>query len=118
MVPALLLFAALAAGPVRPLSPCAFGATNAIPTSSSLADQLRCYQSTERRVSIPGTSFTEGNVSGGYCVKGVAIDRFQVGRCSSFGSDAAITIPFASVYYIGDNPDLEYVTVYLVGRAG
>lgn len=119
MLASLLLAAAFVGGPApRIVTPCAFGAENAISGSSTLADQLRCYQTSGRRVSIAGTSFTEGGISGGYCVKGVASDRVQVGRCSSFGSDAAITIPFTSIAFVTDNPDAEYVSITLVARGG
>ena len=118
MIPSLLLSIVLFAAPSHAASPCEFGAATPIPSNSSLADQLRCYQSAGRRVSVAGTSFTEGGVTGGYCVKGVASDRFQVGRCSSFGVDAAIIIPFASVAYLTDRPDLEYVTITLLPHGG
>jgi hypothetical protein len=117
MIPSIILSALLVAAPARSHSPCEYGAATAIPANSSLADQLRCYQGVGRRVTIPGTTFTEGGATGGYCVKSVATDRFQVGRCTAFGDDVAITIPFTSVAYLTDRPDLEYVTISLHGSS-
>jgi len=113
---ALLTAAALLVAPHAPLRDCAYGATTPISSSSTLADQLRCYQSAGRRIVVAGTSYTEGLVANGYCVKGVATDRVQIGRCTAAGSDPAIIIPFTNVAYLTDNPDQEFVTLYLNGR--
>ena len=104
--------AAYLPGPV-PAPPCSYGRNQVIPESSSLSEQLRCYQSSGRKVSVAGTTFEDGRSSGGFCIRAVATDRFQVSGCASFGTDAALTIPFASVSYIGDDPRNEYVMIYL-----
>jgi hypothetical protein len=115
---ALLTTVALLVAPPSPMRDCAYGATTPISQGSTFADQLRCYQTSGRRISVAGTSYTEGVVSNGYCVKGVGTDRVQVGRCTSAGSDPAITIPFTNIAYLTDNPDQEYVVLYLNGKIG
>ena len=64
-------------------------------------------------MSIPGTSFEEGNVSGGFCIKSLAQDHMQVSSCAPFGTDAALTISFTSIFYLGDDSRGEFVPIYL-----
>lgn len=112
---AVLLFAP---PPATPVLDCTYGASTPIPQTSTWSEQFRCYQNGGRRVSVAGTQFAEGAVSGGFCIKGVANDRLQVAKCNSFGQDVAVTIPFTNIAYLTDNPDQEYVVIYLNGKIG
>lgn len=96
-----------------PTVDCSFGRARTISESSSLADQLRCYQSAGRHVSVPGTTYEGGTVSDGNCIRAVATDRVQISGCASFSAESAITIPFSSIAFITDAPRDPYVTIFL-----
>lgn|SRR5690348_5857176 len=90
-------------------------------SGATFADQFRCYQSAERNISIPAAGLVSGssNSSDAVCVKGVANDRIQVGRCTTFGVSRAnmVTIPFSAILYISDDSEDDHpVVVTLVGH--
>ncbi len=97
-----------------PTAPCAFGRGNPIQASSTWADQFKCYQSSGRQVSIVGNgTFEAGTVSGGVCVTGVAVDRFQVAACGSFAGDSAMTLSYSAIAYVVDDPRNQAASIYL-----
>ncbi len=97
--------------------PCAFGRAQTLQEGTTLADQLRCYMTSGRKVSIVGTFFessvSSSGISGGNCIRAIVADRFQVSSCGNFNTDAALTIPYSAISYIADDPSYEAVTIYL-----
>ncbi len=97
--------------------PCAFGRAQTLQEGTTLADQLRCYMTSGRKVSIVGTFFessvSSSGISGGNCIRAVVSDRFQVSGCASFSTETALTIPFSSISHIADDPGNEVVVIYL-----
>lgn len=89
-------------------------------SGATFADQFRCYQSSQRNISIPavGLVTSSSESSNAVCVKGVANDRVQVGRCTAFGVShvSQVTIPFSSILYISDDEDADAVVITLTGR--
>ncbi len=93
--------------------PCAFGRAQTLQEGTTLADQLRCYMTSSRKVSVAGTGFETGVISGGVCIRAVVSDRFQVSGCAGFSTEMALTIPFSSISHIADDPGNEVVVIYL-----
>jgi hypothetical protein len=100
---------AAAPAPATPVG-CEFGRDRAIPDGSVFADQFRCYKTAGRKISIPGTSLSDGGLNGGGCIVGVALDRVQVANCNGW-SDKSVTIPFASIQLLVDEATKDFVTV-------
>lgn len=123
MKPALLVALALTLGassgahprPTAALagSPCNFGRGKPLPDQSTWADQFRCYQTSGRRVSVPGSAFDAGTVSGGVCILSVTADRLQIAACGSFAGDAAMILPYSTIAYVVDDPRTEHVALYV-----
>jgi hypothetical protein len=94
--------------------PCQFGRGAAIADPSTWYEQFKCYQSSGRHVSIPGSgNFEAGTVSGGLCLQAVTRDRVQIAACGSFNGDAAMTLPYTAIAYVIDDPRTDFVNVYV-----
>ena len=102
----LLLSLALAlAGPAP--APCTLA------TSPTLADQFLCYKNAGRKIAFPETQFFAVEPNGTGCIIAIGADRMEVGPCDSF-SRTTITVTYASIRTVVDNPDQEWVSVFLV----
>lgn len=117
--PLLILISLALGAPVAPTAhragPCG------VNSGATFADQFRCYQSSERNISVPAAGLISGSSgsSDAVCVKGVANDRVQVGRCTTFGVSrmSVVTIPFASILYISDDQEDDHpITVTLLAH--
>lgn len=96
-----------------PTRACSFSRENPIPENSTWADQFRCYQSSGRRVTFEASVLPSQTLSGGSCVRGVGVDRVQIGACGGFNGDASITISFSAIASVIDNPDRPDVVIRL-----
>lgn len=114
----ILVSLALHAPRIPPTHAAAACGTN---SGAALADQFRCYQSSDRNLSIPavGLVTSSSESSDAVCVKGVASDRVQVGRCTAFGVSrvSVVTIPFSAILSISDDQEDDHpVSIALIGR--
>ena len=64
-------------------------------------------------MSVIGTVFEAGTVRGDQCVRAVAPDRVQIAACGGFGSDAALTLAYAQIAYVFDDPRRDAVEITL-----
>ena len=94
--------------------PCQFGRGAPIPDASSWYEQFKCYQSSGRHVTIPGSgAFEGGTVSGGLCLVAVTHDRVQIAACGSFSGDGALTLPYSAIAYLVDDPRADPVNIFV-----
>lgn len=104
----------LAARAADVAGPCQFGRGAPIPDASSWYEQFKCYQSSGRHVTIPGSgAFEAGAVSGGLCLIAVTHDRVQIAACGSFGGDGALILPYSAIAYVVDDPRADPVNIYV-----
>lgn len=101
------------ATPVTPSAACSYGRGQPLPEQASWAEQFRCYKSSGRHVSVPGSAFDAGTVSGGVCVLSVTPDRVQLAPCGSFSGDAAMILPYDALAYVVDDPRSDDVKLYV-----
>lgn len=99
--------------PGAPAADCKFSRGNPIGETSSWYDQFKCYQGAGRHVSVVGSPFDAGSVSGGVCVASVARDRVQLAPCGSFAGDGAMILPYSAIAYVVDDGRSDVVNIYV-----
>ncbi len=111
---ALVLGLALPAqAPGLPAGDCKFSRGNPIGETSTWYDQFKCYHAAGRHVSVVGSAFDSGTVSGGVCVASVTRDRVQLAPCGAFAGDGAMILPYTAIAYVVDDGRNEVVNIYV-----
>ncbi|MFI5235996.1 MAG: hypothetical protein ACHQXA_09815 [Gemmatimonadales bacterium] len=114
MIVQLVAALVLAAGPAAPAAPgpCTYSRRHTIDSSSSWADQFRCYKAAGRHITFPGTSYQTNSLVGALCIQVVTEDRVQLVACDTTSGDTAIVLSYSAILYVVDDPNVDDVAVY------